>query len=298
MITNWVNFGGKQKMKGMKLTAGILVATMMITSLPVEAFASKSAESDTYITGTSVSFSAGATAAINETVVLNDTKGEYFAEVTENEAPVVAEAAEDYSNMAVATNIDEFLNIRKEASLESAVAGKLYVNGVATVLETLDGWYKIESGNVIGYAREQYLAVGDAEACKAASKRIGTIKTNNLRVRKDASEEAEVYTLLSEGQKVTVLDESNAEWVKVKYKSYEGFVSAEYIDIKTEYEYAESREEERARLEKEAAANRAKQPSSKPANPDKVYNAPTTGNGAGVVEYALQSAPFVKLVPP
>jgi hypothetical protein len=81
-------------MKGMKLTAGILVAAMMITSLPVEALASKSAESDTYITGTSVSFSAGATAAINETVVLNDTKGEYFAEVTENEAPVVAEAAE------------------------------------------------------------------------------------------------------------------------------------------------------------------------------------------------------------
>ena len=103
-------------MKGMKLTAGILVATMMVTSLPIEAFASKTAESDTYITGTSVSFSAGATAAINETVVLNDTKGEYFAEVTENEAPVVAEAAEDYSNMAVATNIDEFLNIRKEAS--------------------------------------------------------------------------------------------------------------------------------------------------------------------------------------
>ena len=53
-------------MKGMKLTAGILVATMMITSLPVEALASKSAESDTYITGTSISFAAGATAAINE----------------------------------------------------------------------------------------------------------------------------------------------------------------------------------------------------------------------------------------
>jgi cell wall-associated NlpC family hydrolase len=87
---------------------------------------------------------------------------------------------------------------------------------------------------------------------------------------------------------VTVLDESNAEWVKVKYKSYEGFVSAEYVDVKTTYQYAESREEERARLEKEAAANRNKQPSSKPANPNKVYNAPTTGNGAGVVEYAVQ----------
>ena len=94
-------------MKGMKLTAGLLVAAIMITSLPVEALASQSAESDNYIAGTSVSFSAGATAAINDTVVLNDANAEYFAGVAENDAPVVAAAAEDYSNMAVATNIEE-----------------------------------------------------------------------------------------------------------------------------------------------------------------------------------------------
>jgi cell wall-associated NlpC family hydrolase len=47
--------------------------------------------------------------------------------------------------------------------------------------------------------------------------------------------------------------------------------------------------EERARLEKEAAANRKKQQSNKQSSTsNKVYNAPTTGNGAGVVEYALQ----------
>ena len=276
-------------MKGMKLTAGLLVAAIMITSLPVETLASQSAESDNYIAGTSVSFSAGATAAINDTVVLNDANTEYFAGVAENDAPVVAAAAEDYSNMAVATNIEEYLNIREEADLESAVAGKLYVNGVATVLETLDGWYKIESGNVVGYARADYLLVGDAEACKAASQRIGTIATSTLRLRKEASTEAGVHTLLSEGQKVTVLDESIEEWVKVKYKSYEGYVSSEYVTVETEYQYAESRAEEKARLEAEAAARRQKEQSSQKApTSNKVYNAPTTGNGVGVANYAVQ----------
>lgn len=276
-------------MKGFKLTAGLLVAAIMMTSLPVEALASQSAESEKYITGTSVSFSAGATAAINTTVVFDDTNTDYYAGVRVNDVPVVAEGVEDYSNMAVAANIEEYLNIRAEADVESEVVGKLYVNGVATVLETLDGWYKIESGNVIGYARADYLIVGDAEACKAASQRIGTIATSTLRLRKEASTEAGVYTLLSEGQKVTVLDESIEGWVKVKYKSYEGYVSSEYVSTETVYEYAESKEEEKARLEAEAAARRKSEAATaSSASSNKVYNAPTTGNGVGVANYAVQ----------
>lgn len=285
-------------MKGMKLTAGLLVAAILITTLPVDAVASQSAESDKYMTGASVSFSAGATAAINDTIVLNDTNTEYFADVTVNDAPVVADAVEDYSNMAVAANIEEYLNIRESADLESAVVGKLYVNGVATVLETLDGWYKIESGKVTGYARAEYLLVGDAEACKAASERVGTVVTDTLRLRKEASTEAGVYTLLSADQKVTVLDESVEGWLKVKFKSYEGYVSSEFVTVETVYEYAESREDELARLEAEAAERRrreeaaaaqqaaASQQAAAAAN--RTYNPPAGGNGQAVANYAVQ----------
>lgn len=282
-------------MKGMKLTAGLLVAAMIITSLPLDAMASQSAESENYIAGTSVSFSAGATAAINDTVVLNDTNTEYFAGVTANDAPVVAEGVEDYSNMAVAANIEEFLNIRESADVESAVVGKLYVNGVAKVLETLDGWYKIESGNVTGYARADYLVVGDAEACKAAAERIATVQTDTLRLRKEASTEAGVYTLLSADQKVTVLDESTEGWIKVKYKSYEGYISTEFVTVETVYEYAESREEEKARLEAEAAERRRREEaaakkaeSQKSESSNKTYNPPAGGSGQSVANYAVQ----------
>ncbi len=284
-------------MKGIKLTAGLLAVAMMITSLPVDALASQSAESEKYITGTSVSFSAGATAAINDTVVLNDTNTEYFADVTVNDAPVVADGVENYANMAVAANIDEFLNIREAADVESPVVGKLYVNGVATVLETLDGWYKIQSGNVVGYARADYLIVGDAEVCKAASERIGTVVTDTLRLRKEASTEAGVYTLLSVGQKVTVLDESVEGWLKVKFNTYEGYVSSEFVAVETVYEYAESREEERARLEAEAAERRRREEaaaaqqaksSQQAAVSNRTYNAPVGAGGQAVANYAVQ----------
>lgn len=283
-------------MKGFRLTAGLLVAAMLITSLPVDVFASQSAASEKYITGTSVSFSAGATAAINETVVLNETNTEYFADVMLNDAPVVAEAANEYANMAIATNIEEYLNIRESADLESAVVGKLYVNGAATVLETLDGWYKIESGNVVGYARAEYLIVGDEEACKAASERVGTITTETLRLRKEPSTEAGVYTLLSVDQEVLVLDESIEGWFKVKYNNYEGYISSEFVTIETIYDYAESKEEERARLEAEAAARRRREQAAQAATKtatqneaaSRTYNPPAGGNGSAVVNYAVQ----------
>ena len=284
-------------MKGFRLTAGLLVAATLITTLPVDALASQSAASENYITGTSVSFSAGATAAINETVVLNDTNTASFANVMGNDAPVVAEAVNEYANMAIATNIEEYLNIRESADIESPVVGKLYVNGAATVLETLDGWYKIESGSVVGYARADYLIVGDEEACKAASERIGTISTETLRLRKEPSTEAAVYTLLSIDQEVLVLDESIEGWLKVKYDNYEGYVSSEYVEIETLYDYAESKEEERARLEAEAAARRRREQAAQAASSktaavqetvNKTYNPPAGGNGSSVVNYAVQ----------
>ncbi len=283
-------------MKGFRLTAGLLTAAMLITTCPVEALASQNAESEKYITGTSVSFSAGATAAINETVVFNDTNTASFANVMGNDAPVVADAMNEYENMAIATNIEEYLNIRESADVESPVVGKLYVNGAATVLETLDGWYKIESGSVVGYARADYLIVGDEEACKAASERIGTVVTETLRLRKEPSTEAAVYTLLSADQEVLVLDESIEGWLKVKYNTYEGYVSSEFVTIETLYDYAESKEEEKARLEAEAAARRrreqAAQSSSKTESAqetvNKTYNPPVGGSGSAVVDYAVQ----------
>ena len=288
--------------KGFRLTAGLLTAAVMITSLPTQALASQNVASDKYMTGTAVSFSAGATAAINETVVLNDTNA-LMASVTEQDAPVVATAVEDYSNMAIA-NVNECLYIRAEANTEAEVLGKLYAKGAATVLETLDGWYKVESGSVTGYVSADYVIVGDEAVCKDASERIATITTETLKLRKEASTEAGVYTLLSGEQKVTVVDETAEGWLKVKFNNYEGYISSEYASVETVYEYAESKEEEAARLQaereaaereeaerrrrEEASAQKAADKAAREEAARKSYNPPAGGSGQSVVDYAVQ----------
>ena len=272
--------------KGVRLTAGLLVAALLVTTIPADTFAAKNAESTNYITGTSYSFSAGAHSAINETVVLEDTTDDtLYAGVEENEAPVVAEPVNPYANIAIA-NVNEYLNIRAAASSDAEVLGKLYVKGAATVLETLDGWYKVTSGSVTGYVHADYVIVGDEATCKAASKRIGTVNTDTLRLRKEASTESGVRTLLSAGNKVTVIDESIEGWLKVQYKSYTGYVSADYVSVETVYSYAESKEEEAARKAAEAAAKKKQQQTTSSSN--KKYNAPAGVSGQSVVDYAVQ----------
>ena len=280
--------------KGVKLTAGLLVAAVLVTTVPAEAFAGQNAESTGYITGTSYSFSAGAHSAISETVVLEDTSDNLlYAGVEENDAPVVAGPAVSYENIAIA-NVKKYVNVRSEANAESEILGKLYDKGAATVLETLDGWYKITSGSVTGYVASDYVVVGDEATCKAASKRIGTVNAPTLNLRKEATTDSGVRALISSGSQVTVTDESIDGWYQVQYKSYTGYVSADYVTVETVYTYAESREEEAARKAAEAEARRRAeaqryQYSSSSSSSNWSY-IPPTGSGAGVsvVNYAVQ----------
>lgn len=321
-------------MINLRLTAGVLISTMLVGNVPATALASTGTAEDNYITAMTGSFSAGAHAAIGETVVLEDIFDDTLADVTENEAPIVTEpeqgaveedvleeipeaevpeteaepevpAEEDkqeeekkpevvnpYANIAIA-DVNEYLNIRAEANQDAKVLGKLYVNGAAIVLEKLDGWYKVKSGKVTGYVSAKYVIVGDEEACKKASTTIATVTANTLRLRKSASTDAGVYTLLSKGNKLTVVGETEDGWLKVKYKSYTGYISADYAKVETIYTYAESKEEEAARIEKEKeeerkAQEKAEAEKKKEEAANKKYKAPAGKSGKDVATYAKQ----------
>ena len=272
--------------KGVRLTAGLLIAALFVTLVPADRYEAKTAESTNYITGASYSFSAGAHSAIGETVVLEDTTtdDEFFAGVEENDAPVVAGPENPYANIAIA-KVNAYLNIRSAADASAPALGKLYNNGAAFVLETLDGWYKVTSGSVTGYVSAKYVVVGDEALCKSVSKRVGTILDEAVRLRKEASTNCGVITLLAKNKKVTVLDETLEGWYKVQYGSYTGYVAKQYVNVETAYDYAESKEEEAARKAAEAAK---KQNQKKPSSYDKNYRVQGDTKGHQLVNYALQ----------
>ena len=283
-------FNGK-----IRAIAGMLVVTVLMTTVSADVFTAT--ENDKYILGTSVAFAAGAHLAIEESVVLDSFLEEYLASaITNGEVPLVLEAEKPevnvYENMAVA-QVSDYVNIRLEPNGDSEVLGKLYNNGVATVLETLDGWYKIQSGNVTGYVNAEFLVVGDEALCVSVSKRVATVTARRLNLRREPSTTARVKTAITTGQQATVLDESIEGWLQVQYRSYSGYISTEFVTVETVYSYAESREEEAARLAAEAEARRraeaeAAYKKQQEETAKKNYVPPTGGTGQDVVNYAVQ----------
>lgn len=152
--------------------------------------------------------------------------------VEENTAPVPVIAG--YTNLGVA-NVDTYLNVRKEPSEGSGLAGKMPQSAGCEILEALDGWYKVQSGEVSGYVKAEYLLTGDAAAIKAEEKltNMATANTSNLNVRSQPSTESGVIIKIDKGEKLEVTELLDG-WVKVNVDSDEGYVSAEYVTVAME----------------------------------------------------------------
>lgn len=193
---------------------------------------------------------AGITFALNEKYTTNP-------DTAVNEIKKILEPSE-YDNIAIA-QVSNYVNMRKEPNEESEILGKIYNNSAATILEDDGEWYLVKSGTVTGYIKAEYFVTGEeAEAlAKEVGTRIAKVNTTTLKVRNDASLDATVQTLVPIEEEMEVVEELEG-WVKVKIDSdVLGFVSAEYVDLRTDFVQAESIEEEKARLAKEEAERKA-----------------------------------------
>ena len=214
------------------------------------------------------------------------------------EAADVAEGEEDLSDRVIA-DCDGYVNVRQTPDSEGEVVGKLYNHSAGTWLGKEGDWYKISSGNVVGYVKGEYVKTGQAAVKLAAEvgERIAVVNTTTLKIREEASLEASVLGLVPMEDQLTVLEETD-EWVKVSIEEGDGWVSREFVSVSTEFPKAESKAEEEARLAKEAAArkkanaaaNKAvsnSKNSSKPSGGGS-YSAAGSGLGAAVANYGLQ----------
>ena len=168
------------------------------------------------------------------------------------EASVQPVVSSPYEDIAIA-QVNSYVNIRSIPGEEGEILGKLYNDSAATILGEEGEWYKISSGTVEGYVKAQYVVSGQAAEAIAAQvgHRVATVTTETLRVRDDIGLDASVQTLVPMGEELEVKEELDG-WVRVTLDDdIEGYVSADYVEIRTEFVQAESIEEEKARLEEE-----------------------------------------------
>lgn len=98
---------------------------------------------------------------------------------------LVPENKGEYLDMAFA-NVTSFLYVRSEPTKESEYVGKLYPGYAAKITGPVGEWTAVESGDVIGYVKTEYILTG-AEAQTYAENLV-------TEAQQEGKEEAEAFT--------------------------------------------------------------------------------------------------------
>ena len=166
-----------------------------------------------------------------------------------------------YANKAVADIYSTTtLNIRKKGSINAKIVGKMKKGNIATVLKKGSEWSKVRSGNVTGYVKNQYLVFGDEieNFAKQNVKKVAKVQTETLRVRKKASTDSKIVTLVSEDDKLKVKKQTN-DWAKVKVDGQTGYVSKDYAKVTYSFGKAKSMKQIQAEQAAKEAQKQAAQ---------------------------------------
>lgn len=171
-----------------------------------------------------------AEASTEEEAVVDDSPvsaaaGEVSAET--EPAPLVC----GYTNIGIA-DIEGNLNIRKEASEEAELCGKLPAEAACEILGESGEWYHIKSGEVEGFVKAEYLTTGDAAVALAESLKstVAIVTTDVLNVREQPNTDCEIVDQIATDEEVPLIEDMG-EWLKVDVDGEERYVKAEFVRV-------------------------------------------------------------------
>lgn len=137
-----------------------------------------------------------------------------------------------YTNIGIADVESGNLNVRAYPSTDGKLVGKMPKDSACEVLEILDGWAHIQSGEVEGYVSLDFLLTG-ADAYLKAAELVRTVAISNgdgLNVRDGASMDSAVLTQIPKGEELEFVEFVD-DWVKVLIDDEEAYISADYVTV-------------------------------------------------------------------
>lgn len=180
----------------------------------------------------------------------------------------------EYLNIAF-SNTGDYTYIRSEADENSEWVGKLYSDSAAVVLEYLDGWTKIRSGNAEGYVPTETLFTGEEARSRSDeyTNENVTVTADCLNVREGHGTDTTVLTQINQGEEYLVTEDPVEGWYPIQVGEVNGWVCGDYVTEESSYSYGETKEEEQKRMEAEEAA---------------AAEAQSVASGQEVIDYACQ----------
>ncbi|MCI7261995.1 MAG: SH3 domain-containing protein [Otoolea sp.] len=139
-----------------------------------------------------------------------------------------------YDNLGI-SNVNNYLNIRKEPSENGKIIGKMTSKSAGEILEkTEDGeWYKIRSGPVTGYVKSEYILTGDAAKSEAleVAELMAIVSTDRLNARTEPSTDAPIWTQISNSERYAVLKQLDG-WVEIELDTTSAYVATDFVDVR------------------------------------------------------------------
>ncbi len=150
---------------------------------------------------------------------------------TESQPKQVTSVVEGYTVLGVA-NVENYLNVRDMPSEEGDILGKLPMNAGCEILETLDGWYKVSSGELTGYVSADYLLTGEEANTRAkeALSLVAHVNADKLMVREEPNTDCDILTKVALDEEIEVAEQMDG-WIKVNIDDITGYVSAEFVTV-------------------------------------------------------------------
>ena len=191
----------------------------------------EAALSDTEILMTAGVASMTATALADEdaTATVSDTDVDLVTQAQD------AASVYGYTNLGIAVVDSGNLNVRQAPGTDAELVGKMPNHAACEVLGVDGEWTQIQSGEVAGYVKSEYLVTGEEAAALAeeVKETVAKVTTTTLYVREEPNTDCSIVTSMPMGEELEVIEQLDG-WIKVAIDSDEGYVSADYVEVNTE----------------------------------------------------------------
>ena len=135
----------------------------------------------------------------------------------------------------VIANIEGTLNVRDTPVETGNIVGKMAKGNVGTIIENTGTWYKIQSGNVIGYVLGAYCLTGQAASDYASAVGVtyAIALSDGLRVRTAPDANASIATTVNINAqlKVDMATVPVEGWTAVLYNGKVAYVASAYVAV-------------------------------------------------------------------
>lgn len=122
------------------------------------------------------------------------------------------------------------LNVRSAGNTSSSVLGTLYKGDNITIVESVNGWHKINFNNKVGWVYGEFIET--KKSIESNSNKVGTINADSLNIRSGAGTSYSILGSLKGGAKIDIINSTNG-WFQINCNGTTGYVSGEYVTLST-----------------------------------------------------------------